>query len=237
MPIPSLPAYYQPQVWIDDHALPDGPKVQFDAAIALFELPNEPFTAAVQSILAGNVRNLDPVGEAAVEESFNGPFYVRIERDDFETWCGKLQLNPEEVGNLEQGYRKELLKKLQAAHFTEIADWRLKNDDGSELSADQQKPWPVTISAALDGGILIGATAPDGTVRELLIEIDQGRFKVGAYLDQTVAEEPTVMHVLDDGVIVSHGRELTKFVPGEEGGVSVSELPELYGSPAPGFRP
>lgn len=237
MPIPSLPAYYQPQVWVDDHALNDGPKAPFDAARALFELANAPFKAAVQSILDGNVRNLDPVGEAGIEDSFNGPGYVRIEREDFEIWCRKLQLDPEEVGNLDEGYRKALLVNLSTAHFTEIADWRLKNGDEDELSADQRMCWPVTVSAAADGGLLIGTTAPDGSVRQLLIEIDQGRFKIGAYLDERVSEQPTIMHVLDDSVVVGHGHALTKFVPNEEGGVSISDLPEVYGAPAPGFRP
>lgn len=236
MPIPSLPAYYQPQVWVDDHPLPDGPKVEFDAAHALFGLANAPFKAAVDSILDHNVRNLDPVGEAAIEEGINGPFYVRIERDDFETWCRKLQLNPEEVGDYEQGYRKALIGTLETAHFTEIGDWRLKNGDEDELSPEQRMPWPVTVSGATDGGLLIGVTAPDGSVREVLIEIDQGRLKIGAYLDQKVAEEPTLIHVLDDAVVVGHGRDLTKFVPGEEGGARIAELPEVYASPAPGLR-
>jgi len=93
------------------------------------------------------------------------------------------------------------------------------------------------VSAAADGGLLIGTTAPDGSVRQLLIEIDQGRFKIGAYLDERVSEQPTIMHVLDDSVVVGHGHALTKFVPNEEGGVSISDLPEVYGAPAPGFRP
>ncbi|AOG02987.1 hypothetical protein [Bosea sp. RAC05] len=214
MKIPKLNARFQAQTWIKDHAV-DVSSTRFDAGKAFLLLDPPKMSAAVRSIIAGKNHDLDPVAEreglVGGEGRHNGPFYVDIDPIDFEDWCKAIGTTPAELTAIDWpglsklresvGMRGDGVERLMTGT---VVDWRVSDGADEDLTEVQKKPWPVEIVKSGYDGLILEFKAPDGTQRQLMIEIEQGNLKILTYRDPEVSEQPDcAIHILPEGTAVS----------------------------------
>lgn len=247
MKIPSLNASFQPQVWIRDHAVDQEGAIEFDAAKSFLSLSARSINAATKSILAENNHELDDI---AVKQGFvggdglhNGPYYVQIDIEDFLEWCEDLGKAPGDLAAIDEvalgklreslGMRADAVEVLMRG---EIVDWRIGDGEGDDLSESQKQPWPVEVTRSSYGGVIMEFKAPDGTMRSVMVEVDNGNLKVLAYRDPKQSEQPDCsMHIMEDGtaVISASTTERGYMLYHEHGAHRVSgEIPQSFADEA-----
>ncbi len=81
-----------------------------------------------------------------------------------------------------------------------IADWRVSDGAADDLTETQRQPWPVKVTEGGYGGLFLELTAPDGTLRSVAVEIDQGNVRLVVFRDRDECD--AIVTVQDDGVHV-----------------------------------
>lgn len=85
---------------------------------------------------------------------------------------------------------------------TKISDWRMPNEAPEELSGRQAEDWNVKITPGGYGGLRLNFTAPDGSERNLYIEVDKGNLTFATYRDD---EQDAKVTVAADATYVTSG--------------------------------
>lgn len=86
-----------------------------------------------------------------------------------------------------------------------IYDWRLA--DASQPNIDP-RPWKLHIVEASEVSYRIQATCPDGTEREVWLEIQDARFVIHAYDPEH--EEPVNLRIGRTGITIDSDRDVVK---------------------------
>jgi hypothetical protein len=116
---PTLNATFQPQQWINDHAVDSARSVRFDAGQALLSLSLDRLRYVVKEANKTSGRDLDILAEQAGlvgsgSDRHDGPFYVSLEQSDLsdflfdigvrdldaldeETWAAVKAGDPQEI--------------------------------------------------------------------------------------------------------------------------------------------
>jgi hypothetical protein len=81
-------------------------------------------------------------------------------------------------------------------------DWRLNEEISSDIDA---RPWDVEVKEATTTNYRIDATCPDGTERQLWLEIQDGNLVVHAY--DAEHEEPVNLRISRTDIAVDTERE------------------------------
>ncbi|MTH95228.1 hypothetical protein [Roseibium sp. RKSG952] len=83
-----------------------------------------------------------------------------------------------------------------------LSDWRLSDDPNGdhsgELSEEMKQPWKFEISRSSYEGLDLRFTAPDGTERSVLIEIDRGGLKLSTFRDPELTESADADFRIDE---------------------------------------
>lgn len=83
-----------------------------------------------------------------------------------------------------------------------MRDWRLNEDISPDIDA---RPWCVQIEEATATSFRIDTTCPDGTQRQVWLEIQDGKLVVHAYDPEH--EEPVNLRISRTGITVDTERE------------------------------
>jgi len=196
MPIPRLHSLFHP---IRRDATP-GLVVQsqeveeFDAASEFLKLRPCQIALVIESIKEGSSEHLNLLGyDAPVSASLRGlPFKVTVHKEDFANWCGEIGVSMDDLSRSTDRDLASLRQKLGVnwSIAADIVDWQEADGAGEDLSENQRKPWPVEIRRSGYSGIDIELTAPDGTNRTILIEVEKGNLVIRPYRDQERSDEP-----------------------------------------------
>ncbi|HPG01763.1 MAG TPA: hypothetical protein P5256_00380 [Beijerinckiaceae bacterium] len=82
-----------------------------------------------------------------------------------------------------------------------LVDWRIADGDPApdDLPTETLRaPWRLRIEKDAAGQACLTATAPNGTKRTVMIELDRGMLAVRCYLDEAQLDEPTSILLSDD---------------------------------------
>jgi len=112
---PVLNATFQPQQWVNDHAVDDGASFDFDAGPALLSLSADRVRFIVGEVERHWGRDLDMLAEAADligngEDQHSGPFYVDVDADDLVGFLKEVgiadvsKLTDDELARIRDGY-------------------------------------------------------------------------------------------------------------------------------------
>lgn len=211
--VPALSAQFQPQQWINDHAMDSDPTVAFDAGPALLAMSAGDFRNFDIEIRKDSGRDLDMAAYVAgLTKGHSGPFRVDVDRTDYLAWLEAIGFDPNDVISVDdsvmekmraeygvQAYVPTGLKLLAA---TTIQDWRMGEAE-DELSERQKLAWPVRLYQGTGGGLEIEFDAPDGSQRIVAIEIDKGNLKILPHRDRGVDLDAIVL-MEPDRVLISH---------------------------------
>lgn len=213
MQIPVLYARFQSQAWANNQSI-DLESAGFDAGKAFLLLDARQMNAAARSIIDGNTHNLDPLAEkqglVGGEGRHNGPFYVEVDPVNFENWCAILGTTPAALSTIEMaglsklresvGMRADGVERLLTGT---VVDWRVPDGEADDLSDLQKATWPVDIVKSGYDGLILEFKAPDGTQRQLMIEVEKGNLKILTYRDGELSEQPDcAIHLLPEGTAV-----------------------------------
>lgn len=211
--LPDLTATFQPQQWIDDHALPSGPVVVFGAGVALLSMSAYDLRRFDQEVRRRSGRDLDQLAVVAgVIGDHNGPFEVRMELSDYLGWLDAVGFDPSDMAHLNDQRLEEVRQRygvkayvssgMELVASTKIGDWRLGEEVDDHLSDAQKRLWQVRLYRS-GNALSMEFDAPDGTKRLVNMEIDEGNLKLMPHrgadvdLDAIIVVEP-------ERVLMSH---------------------------------
>lgn len=216
---PTLPATFRPQAWVNDHAIDADHMMEFDAFDGLMSLNHDQLVRITREIMQDSygkdldclVQNyeIDQGGIAIPETDFAhfGPYRIEVENSDFQNTLAAIGVAPWDMPDaaawdaLRHKYKSAPQpEQLSAGN---ISDWRLADnpngDHSEDLTDEMREPWQFEISRSSYDGLDLKFTAPDGTERSVLIEINQGAVKIATYGDPENSDDPTALiHVLKD---------------------------------------
>lgn len=198
MPAPSLVAHFQPQAWQNDHAIEVDGAREFDCGAILLALEARQFRAAAASIRAGNDHALDCLAEAAGlvggADGHDGPFSVTVDDQAFETFLDEAGIGKDEPASMTDERLTELRRTLDVRTLAEgkeispdvllrtrIGDWRKADGMADELAGMQTEDWGLEVVKGGYAGVNLRFTAPDGSTREVVVEIDKGNVALTTY--------------------------------------------------------
>lgn len=240
--VPALNAQFQPELWVDDHILPVGQAVAFDAGPTLLAMSAGDLRKIDIEIRKDSGRDLDMVAYiAGVTQAHSGPFRVNLDLADYLCWLEAVGFNPNDVVSVDDSFMEKIRTEygvqayvpsgLNLLAATTIKDWRVGDAAGEEdLSERQKLAWPVRFYQGAGGGIELEFDAPDGSQRIVAFEIDKGNLKILPHRDRGVDLDAIVL-MEPDRVLISHYAHGGKAVAFHEGGVDRA----VENDPTPSF--
>jgi hypothetical protein len=116
-----LPAFAQPQIWVDDNAVDGDAMIHFDAEPHLLVLSANSFSMVAAEILNGG-HDIDDVGlqEPAVQEwlkeNAGATFYCEVDRHAFAAWLSSHGFEPYEIFTMQEDQMEALRNSVDASN-------------------------------------------------------------------------------------------------------------------------